>query len=120
MQTCMTRAVPVARRDELRPGQTKKFWLHCAGREVEAFVLNHAGTFHAYVNRCCHVPMTMDWIENQFFTEDGCHVQCATHGALYEPDSGQCVAGPPLGKNLTRVPLVIEGDDIYASCPQES
>ncbi len=45
--------------------------------------------------------MTMDWVENQFLSEDGAHILCATHGALYEPDSGECVAGPPLGKCLT-------------------
>lgn len=117
MQIGMNEAVLIARRGELRPGETRKFLLHCAGREVEAFLLNHAGDYHAYVNECRHVPMTMDWVENQFFDEDGCYVQCATHGALYAPASGECVSGPPLGKRLIRVPLHFEGDDIYASCP---
>jgi nitrite reductase/ring-hydroxylating ferredoxin subunit len=118
MHDTMSAAILIARRDELRPGQTKKFLLECGGREVEAFLLNHAGSFHAYVNQCRHVPMNMDWVENQFFSEDGCHVLCATHGALYEPDSGECVAGPPLGKRLIRVPLAFAGEEIYASCPQ--
>lgn len=110
-------AVPIARTGELAPGQTKKFLLDCAGREIEGFVLNVGGAFHAYVNRCRHVPMGLDWVENQFFTEDGQFVQCATHGAYYLPDTGECVAGPPCGKSLVRIPLHIEGDLILGSCP---
>jgi nitrite reductase/ring-hydroxylating ferredoxin subunit len=109
--------IAVAHSDDLGPGRTKKFVLHCGGREIEAFVVNHAGAFYAFVNRCCHIPMTMDWIENQFLTDDAAYIQCATHGALYEPASGECVAGPPIGQCLTPVPLVVRDGMILASCP---
>src|SRR5271169_4944154 len=111
--------VPVARTDELVPGRTRKFVLRCNGRDVEAFVLNHGGAFYAYVNRCCHIPMTMDWVDNQFLTDDHAHIQCATHGALYEPASGACVAGPPLGQRLTPVPLLVRDGAIFAACPDD-
>ena len=107
----------IARVDELSPGRSKKFLLSVGGREVEAFLLNVGGAFHAYVNRCRHVPMGLDWVENQFFTEDGLYVQCATHGAYYVPDTGECIAGPPCGKSLTRVPLRIEDGEIFADDP---
>jgi len=110
-------SVAIARVGEVRPGETKKFLLQCDGREVEGFLLNYAGEHHAYVNRCRHVPMSLDWVENQFFTEDLRFVQCATHGAYYEPDTGECVAGPPCGKALHRIPVRIEGDAIVAECP---
>lgn len=109
----------MARVGEIAPGQTKKFFLHCDGHEIEAFVINHRGALHAWVNRCCHVPMTMDWIENRFLTEDGAYIQCATHGACYEPGTGQCVAGPPIGQCLTRVPLAVRGDTVLANCPDD-
>jgi nitrite reductase/ring-hydroxylating ferredoxin subunit len=108
----------VARVGELQPGQTKKFHLQCHGREEECFVVNHRGVLYAYVNRCCHVPMTMDWVENQFLTEDKQYIQCATHGACYLPVTGECVAGPPFGKFLTSVPLRISGGDVVAACPE--
>jgi nitrite reductase/ring-hydroxylating ferredoxin subunit len=109
--------VPIARTSELAPGTTKKFVLDCAGREVEGFVLNVGGAFHAYVNRCRHVPMGLDWVENQFFTEDAQFIQCATHGAYYVPDTGECIAGPPCGKSLVRVPLHVADGVILADCP---
>ncbi len=110
---------PIAQADELAPGRTKKFVLARDGRELEAFLLNHRGRLVAYLNRCCHIPMTMDWVENQFLDEDGTHILCATHGALYEPDSGECVAGPPIGQCLPRVPLEIRDGLVYAGWPEE-
>lgn len=109
--------VAIARTDELRPGESKKFLLDYEGREVEAFLVNVGGAFHAYVNRCRHVPMGLDWVENQFFTEDRQFLQCATHGAYYVPETGECVAGPPCGKALTRVPLRLADGMIFGSCP---
>jgi nitrite reductase/ring-hydroxylating ferredoxin subunit len=109
----------VARIGEIPPGQTKKFFLQVDGREVECFVVNYGGELFAYVNRCRHVPMTMDWVENQFLTEDGRYILCATHGAAFEPDTGECVFGPPCGKFLDRVPLTIEADRVIAQRPIE-
>ncbi|HVN84067.1 MAG TPA: Rieske 2Fe-2S domain-containing protein [Candidatus Binatia bacterium] len=116
----MSAAITVARVDELAPGQSKKFYLSRDGYEVECFVVNYQGVLHAWVNRCRHVPMTMDWIENQFFTEDGQFIQCATHGACYVPDTGECVSGPPIGKQLIRVPIEIAGTEVRAQCPDDA
>ena len=110
-------AVVVARVGEVQPGQTRKFMLEIDGCEEECFLVNVDGTLHAYVNRCLHVPMTLDWVENQFFTEDRRYIQCATHGACYEPDTGECVSGPPCGKFLIRLPLTIAGDEIVVVPP---
>jgi nitrite reductase/ring-hydroxylating ferredoxin subunit len=112
----ITRVV-VARVGELAAGETKKFLLFYEGNEEECFVVNHAGTLRAYVNRCSHVPMTMDWIDNQFMTEDKKFILCATHGACYLPDTGECVSGPPCGKFLISVPLAVEGDEVIARTP---
>ena len=110
-------AVIVARVGELAAGRTKKFFLTINGYEEECFVVNHHGELFAYVNRCCHVPMSMDWIDNQFMTEDEQFIQCATHGACYLPNTGECVAGPPCGKFLTTVPLSINADEVVATAP---
>lgn len=112
-------SVTIAQLGEVEPGKTKKFILSVEGRETECFVVNYDGQYFAYINRCAHVPMTMDWIDNQFLTEDGRYILCATHGAAFEPDTGECVFGPPCGKFLVRVPLTIDGDRILAGQPIE-
>ena len=107
----------IARAQDVEPGGSLRFVLACDGHEIAGFVVNVAGRLHAYVNRCRHVPMELDWVENQFFTEDGVYLQCATHGALYVPESGECIAGPPCGRSLVRIPLEITGGVVWAACP---
>lgn len=106
---------------DLKRGQSMKFLMPIRGAEEECFVINFRGHLHAYVNRCRHVPMAMDWVDNQFFAERGRYLMCQTHNAYYEPASGECVAGPPetCGKMLYRVPLEIEDGTIYAHPPHE-
>jgi len=91
------------------------------GTDEECFIVNFGGEFHAYVNRCRHVPMAMDWIENQFFAVEGRYLMCQTHNAYYDPASGECIAGPPTacGKFLYRVPLEIKEGVIYARPPEQ-
>ena len=52
------------------------------------------------LNRCAHVPMELDWAEGQFFESSGLYLMCATHGAIYAPDTGKCVGGPCRGGRL--------------------
>jgi nitrite reductase/ring-hydroxylating ferredoxin subunit len=106
--------------DQLHPGQSRKFILPIQGADEECFVINNAGQFHAYVNRCRHIPIPMDWVDNQFFTEDCRYLLCQTHGALYEPATGECLAGPTgaCGKFLFRVPIEVDGGLLYARPPE--
>ena len=59
-----------------------------------------------------------DW-EAQW--EDGALILCSSHGALFEKDSGYCVAGPCAGRALTPVALevrsgfVLLADDVDVS-----
>ena len=111
----------VAHTDSLKQGESLKFMLPIRGTDEECFLINFGGEFHAYVNRCRHVPMAMDWVDNQFFAEDGRYLMCQTHNAYYEPASGECIAGPPTacGKYLYRVMTEIEDGVIYARPPQK-
>lgn len=102
---------------ELAPGRTAKFQLRCGSRVLEGFVVNHDGDVHAYLNRCPHVGTPLDLWPNEFFTEDGRALICSTHGAVYEPTTGLCTAGPCVGDALTPLPLHREGDSIVVTCP---
>lgn len=107
----------VARVEELPPGSVKKFWLICRKYRVDAFLINYQGTFHAYVNHCRHMTTPLDFVRYQFFTEDGRNLVCLTHGAIYEPDSGQCVEGPCKGLSLYRLPVQIDQGEVLVGCP---
>jgi nitrite reductase/ring-hydroxylating ferredoxin subunit len=49
--------------------------------------------------------MEMDWQPDRFFDDTGRWLLCATHGAVYEPDTGACRGGPCRG-GLVKIELV--------------
>lgn len=84
-------------------GPGVRFTAERAGCPVEAFAIRHGGKVHAYVNACAHRLVELDWMPGSFFDAEGTHLVCALHGALYEPDTGRCIAGPCVGAALNRV-----------------
>ncbi len=71
--------------------------------DVVVFFVRYDGRAYGYLNRCAHVPMELDWNEGQFFESSGLYLMCATHGAIYTPDTGRCVGGPCRGARLRAV-----------------
>jgi nitrite reductase/ring-hydroxylating ferredoxin subunit len=108
----------VARVGELPPGAVKKFWLICQKYRLDGFLVNDRGNYHAYVNRCRHMPTPLDFVRNEFLSDDGRFLQCYTHGALYDFATGECVAGPCKGESLYRLPVRVERGDVLVGCPQ--
>ena len=107
----------IARVDEMEPGSVKKFWLICQSYRIDGFLINYQGGFHAYVNRCRHMTTPLDFVRYQFFTEDGEHLVCMTHGAIYDPRSGLCVEGPCKGLSLYPLPVLVERGEVLVGCP---
>lgn len=78
------------------------------GQSCRAFAIRFEGAVHAYLNRCAHVPMEMDYQPDRFFDSTGLWLMCATHGAIYHPASGACRGGPCRGG---LVKIVVEERD---------
>jgi nitrite reductase/ring-hydroxylating ferredoxin subunit len=74
-----------------------------AGGPAVVFFVRFGGEAYGYLNRCAHVPMELDWVEGQFFESSGLYLMCATHGAIYQPETGKCVGGPCRGGRLRAV-----------------
>ncbi|CAJ93659.1 Ferredoxin subunit of nitrite reductase or a ring-hydroxylating dioxygenase [Cupriavidus necator] len=82
-------------------------------REIGAFVVRFDGAAHGYLNQCAHVPMELDWQEGRFFDASGLYLMCATHGAVYAPDSGECVGGPCRGASLAKLRIEERDGQVY-------
>jgi nitrite reductase/ring-hydroxylating ferredoxin subunit len=74
------------------------------GQTCRAFAIRYRGKVHAYLNRCTHVAMELDYQPNRFFDLTGHSLICATHGATYSPETGACQGGPCRG-GLVKIDL---------------
>ena len=95
--------------DELLEGQSRGFEL--AGEKL--FAVRKDGQLHAYRNRCPHRGIALEWLPDQFLDASASLIQCATHGALFLPESGECVAGPCAGQSLQQRPCHIRDQHVW-------
>lgn len=83
-----------------------------------AFVVRHSNGVSAYVNRCSHLALELDWEPGQFFDIDDKYLICATHGALYSAKSGECAGGPCSGIGLQSIVVEEEEEVICLKDPK--
>ena len=99
---------------------------------VEIAVFCKRGQFHAYENVCPHfagpacqgkvLPLTLEDVQpnltsdGRVFSKDRTHVVCPWHGMEFDIETGE----HPLNKRirLKRVPVRVEGDDVYVTLPR--
>lgn len=77
---------------------------------LRGFVVRSGASVYAYVNTCPHVGHPLNLRPHRFLTPDGTLILCSSHGALFEKQTGYCVAGPCAGRSLRPVPLELVGD----------
>ncbi len=93
----------------LEGGKGVRFPVTAFGAKATGFVVRYSGQAYAYLNRCAHVSIELDWAEGEFFESSGLYLMCATHGAVYVPDTGHCAGGPCKGAKLR--PIAVEEAD---------
>jgi len=79
---------------------------------LAAFAIRYQGEVFAYLNRCSHLGLELDWVEGRFFDADRRWIICAAHGALYDPTSGACAGGACAGRGALPVVPVVERDGV--------
>ena len=73
--------------------------------DAESLIVHRdaTGEVRAWLNVCPHAGRRLDWAPGQFLrSKDGLLV-CAVHGASFELQGGECVAGPCRGESLREV-----------------
>ena len=94
-------------------GKGIRFPVTAGGDDATGFVVRHRGKAHAYLNRCAHIPIELDWNEGDFFESSGLYLMCSTHGAIYLPDTGRCMGGPCRGGRLRVIMLTEQDQKLY-------
>ena len=93
------------------PG-SKSFQITNNDKLLDIFVIHKDSKFHAFVNRCPHTGINLEWQEDQFLDIEQNFIQCSSHGALFEIETGNCIHGPCAGDSLTPIDLKIINDVI--------
>lgn len=90
-------------------GKGVRFPVTAGGEDASGFVVRYKGNVRAYLNRCAHVSIELDWNEGEFFESTGSYLMCSTHGAMYVPETGKCAGGPCRGGRLR--PIIVSEHD---------
>ncbi len=95
---------------EIDDGAGKGFLLGEGPGRLDIMVLRTGERVFGYLNSCPHAGTPLDWVEDAFMSEDGSHVMCHTHGALFRVEDGYCIDGPCTGDSLTPLALEIDAE----------
>jgi nitrite reductase/ring-hydroxylating ferredoxin subunit len=102
---------------ELNAKKAIKFGYRQEGIPREGFVAIFKGQVVAYENVCRHIPISLDYGDGRFFDPEEGHFICQTHGATYEPLSGECIAGPCVGASLKPLQIEVRDDAVWFQEP---
>ena len=108
----------VCREDELVSGvvRTAELGHDADGKPIQAMVLrDESGAIVAYRNLCRHLPVPLDGGTGELLSDDGMHLVCGTHGAIYRVGDGYCVEGPCEGMALQPLAIRQNDGDLYVS-----
>jgi nitrite reductase/ring-hydroxylating ferredoxin subunit len=107
-------AVPLCESSTLAErGRATVFDVMLWGQPARAFALRFEGRAVAYLNRCAHVPVEMDWQPGEFLDLDRRWIVCSIHGATYEPADGRCIGGPCGRSRLMPLEVHEAGGQVY-------
>ncbi|KAA0873658.1 Rieske (2Fe-2S) protein [Nitrincola tapanii] len=81
--------------------------------QAAILVYRQGETLRAFHNLCPHRGIRLEWQPQVFMDVEQQFIQCATHGALFQPLSGECIAGPCPGEFLQRLPIHLQGQEVW-------
>lgn len=85
-------------------------------------VVRHRGELRAYANWCPHKGHPLNLAAEQLLVTVrgfGTLLHCASHGAVFVPETGLCVDGPCGGRSLKRLECRVEGGVVWVRAPEK-
>ncbi|UTW44123.1 Rieske (2Fe-2S) protein [bacterium SCSIO 12696] len=102
--------------EDIQDGDSKEFYP--SGEAL--FAVRKGEAVFVYRNSCPHTGMPLNWQPDRFFDVDKQFIQCAVHAAIFQPDTGLCVAGPCSGDSLTTIPCQIKNGAVFIHLPEST
>ena len=110
----LDREISLCNLDDLEKQQAIE--LNINGRRL--FAVRQEDQLYAYWNICPHLGIPLNWMPDRFLDLEGTLIQCSSHGALFQIDDGECIAGPCSGDRLMAVVLRREEQMFYVAANQ--
>jgi Rieske Fe-S protein len=101
-----TEVLPIARVSDVP--ENSAVYFNYPSADDQAMLLHlPGGEFVAFGQKCTHLSCSV------FFQPDHARLYCPCHEGVFDPASGQPVAGPPQ-RRLEQIVLRLDGDMLYA------
>ena len=107
--------INVAKLSDIEEGSATNATIKLADSHRHLILTRKADEVNVFLNSCPHTGVRLDWKVGVFLTVDKTHLQCSTHGALFELDSGFCVAGPCINQCLVKLQTKVYDQAIYVN-----
>lgn len=88
------------------------------GAPEPLILLRRGDAVRAWLNVCPHAGRRLDWAPGKFLLSKTGQLVCAAHGASFELDAGECVAGPCRGQSLRAVAVRVDADGMVRLAAQ--
>jgi nitrite reductase/ring-hydroxylating ferredoxin subunit len=99
--------------DDIPDGEARGFCVEGPNLAQRLMIIRQGATALGYVDYCPHTGSRLDPGRNTFMNDDGKHLRCSIHGALFRIQSGECIDGPCFGDKLHPCPVSIKNGEIY-------
>lgn len=100
---------PPVSSSQLAEGNSRGFLVD----ERRLFAVRRDGRAYIYLNRCPHRGIPLEWQPDAFLDDSASLIRCASHGALFLIESGECVAGPCAGERLRALPCREDAEGLW-------
>ena len=105
----------LCRLDELGNPGGREFTFGNGPGALEMFIVRNGEEVFGYLNTCPHAGAPLNWTSGQFLNPSRTLIQCASHGAQFRIEDGQCVSGPCIGDSLTPIAVLVVGGNIVVA-----
>ncbi|WP_376695026.1 Rieske (2Fe-2S) protein [Wenzhouxiangella sp. EGI_FJ10305] len=113
----MNEAVFLCAGDELAEGCYREFRIDYDGEPLWLIATRRNGQPRVWINLCPHQARPLNFAPDRFLTDDDNRLVCAHHGAVFDPDSGTCVAGPCRNAELRALDVCQREDRVFVQPP---
>ena len=110
----------VARLADLADPGAREFFVGEGDWPFRGFLVQVDGHLRAYANVCPHKQHPLNLDDDEFLVPGAKLLRCASHQALFEPESGLCVFGPCAGRSLTALECWVEAGEVLVRIPHDS